>query len=189
MKVRPEASGGVAFELSPKETALPQPRSPFRIKKLLVPVDFSSCSAKAVRYAVELAGQFDSDIVLMHAAQVYLPSSDMMVTIDTEAVCRDIRENAMKDLMSMREQIDADIKCHTMVTSGRAYSEIVQAAKDLDVDMIVMSTHGRTGLSHTFLGSTTERVVRHAPCPVLVVREREHDFLSAEAEPFHRQRT
>ena len=71
----------------------------------------------------------------------------------------------------------ASIGAEALVRAGQPYYEITTAAKELDVDLIVITTHGRTGLKHALLGSTAERVVRHAPCPVLTVREREHDFI------------
>jgi universal stress protein A len=61
---------------------------------------------------------------------------------------------------------------------GVPYHEIVQAGQQFKADLIVLGTHGRTGLQHVFMGSTAERVVRHAACPVLVVREREHEFIA-----------
>ena len=64
-----------------------------------------------------------------------------------------------------------------LVRYGRSFHEIAEAARTLKVDLIILSTHGYTGLKHALLGSATERVVRHAPCPVLVVREREHEFV------------
>ena len=66
----------------------------------------------------------------------------------------------------------------TLVRTGSPADEIVDAAKEMGVDLIILSTHGRTGLKHLLLGSMTENVVRRAPCPVLVVREREREFVS-----------
>jgi nucleotide-binding universal stress UspA family protein len=66
-----------------------------------------------------------------------------------------------------------------LVRNGRSFHEIVSAARSLKSDLIVISTHGRTGLSRALLGSTTERVVQHAPCPVLVVRPNEREFLKS----------
>ena len=64
---------------------------------------------------------------------------------------------------------------------GRSADEIINVAKEKDADLIIMSTHGYTGLKHAFLGSTTENVVRYAPCPVLTVRLKEHDFIAPAA--------
>ena len=70
-----------------------------------------------------------------------------------------------------------NVRGQALVRLGQPHREITEAAKELHVDLIVLATHGYTGLKHAFLGSTAERVVRHAPCPVLTVREREHDFV------------
>jgi len=72
--------------------------------------------------------------------------------------------------------IHRQVSTETSVRSGQPAFEIIEAAKVLPADLIIMSTHGRTGLKHVFLGSVTEHVVRQAPCPVLVVRDREHEF-------------
>ena len=69
------------------------------------------------------------------------------------------------------------MQCETLVRSGVAFDEIVKVARELKVDLIILSTHGHTGLKHGFLGSTAENVVRRAPCPVLVVREQAHEFV------------
>ena len=76
-----------------------------------------------------------------------------------------------------QEQVPAQFRANTLVRVGKPYHEITSAARELNIDLIVISTHGYTGLKHVVLGSTAERVIRHAPCPVLTVREREHDFV------------
>ena len=79
---------------------------------------------------------------------------------------------------TIKEQaLDRYLVERTVVDYGRSFQLIVDSARMLKVDLIIISTHGYTGLKHVLLGSTTERVVRHAPCPVLVVREGEHEFI------------
>jgi universal stress protein A len=73
--------------------------------------------------------------------------------------------------------VDKSITSEELVHIGRPYEEIITVAKEHKADLIIIATHGRSGLKHAFLGSTAERVVRHAPCPVLVVREREREFV------------
>ena len=75
-------------------------------------------------------------------------------------------------------RITTDIPRMTVVREGEPYAEIVAAARDLTVDLIVLSTHGRTGIAHVVFGSTAEKVVRHAGCPVLVIRDNEHEFVT-----------
>src|SRR6185295_13967182 len=87
-------------------------------------------------------------------------------------------KHGKKELRAMAERTSKKVPADSTLREGSSYHEIVTAAKELDVDMIIISTHGTRGLTHFFMGSTAERVVQHAPCPVLVVREREHEFIS-----------
>ena len=82
------------------------------------------------------------------------------------------------ELLTKQKAIKPEIVEKLLVRQGRSFHEIADAACTLKVDLIIISTKGYTGLKHALLGSTTERVVRHAPCPVLVVREREHEFVA-----------
>ena len=84
---------------------------------------------------------------------------------------------AKLEVLVKEKAINPDLVEKTLVRQGRSFHEIADAARTLQVDLIIISTHGYTGLKHALLGSTTERVVRHAPCPVLVVRPRAHEFL------------
>jgi len=74
-----------------------------------------------------------------------------------------------------------EVPFKAVVREGEPYAQIVAAAKELGIDLIVLSTHGRTGLAHVFMDSTAEKVVRYAPCPVLIVRQQEHEFLTQDA--------
>jgi nucleotide-binding universal stress UspA family protein len=178
MKVKPsDQSGGVAIELSPKESQIPLPASLFKLKKILAPVDFSECSAKALEYAEAMAKQFDAELILVHVTQQYMPVTELAI-VEMTTMLDEARAAEKKNLADLEASIDAHVDSRSITRSGQPYHEIITAAEELDVDLIVISTHGRTGLAHTFMGSTTERVVRHAKCPVLVVREREHDFLA-----------
>jgi nucleotide-binding universal stress UspA family protein len=82
-----------------------------------------------------------------------------------------------KELEIVRLTIGDAARSTTLLRTGQPHTEIVEAARELGADLIVLSTHGHTGLTHALLGSTAEKVVRHAPCPVLVVREKEHEFV------------
>ena len=76
-----------------------------------------------------------------------------------------------------RQEIDPGIAADALVRIGKPYAEIIHTANEWDIDLIIIATHGYEGLKHVFLGSTAERVVRHAPCPVLVVRQQEHELV------------
>lgn len=143
-------------------------------KKILVPLDFSKPSLRALDYAVELCRAHRGELVLVHAVetiyyaglgemygQVY-DSSTLMQEFAREA--RDQLERIAADLRKKR------LRVSTLLEIGTAPEVIVQAAKRSKADVIVISTHGRTGLAHVFLGSVSERVVRHAGCAVLTVR-------------------
>lgn len=142
----------------------------FTLKKILVPTDFSAESAKALRYASLLAEQFGATICLINVVETPSFISDMdnvYVLPSEESRAGDARTRLIK---LAREKIDELIPVNPQVRVGTPFQEIVKAAKALQTDVIVIATHGYTGLKHVLLGSTAERVVRHAPCPVLVVR-------------------
>ena len=157
----------------------------FRLNKILVPVDFSDFSTKAVDYALAFAEQFEARIILLHVVEpaVY-PESTMLVATALDDLNNDLRQVAQQKLSELRrERIGERAPSELLVRMGRAFSEIAAAAADLDVDLIILATHGYTGLKHVLLGSTAERVVRHAPCPVLTVRDPEHEFLKPPSAP------
>ncbi len=177
MNIKP-ANGGVVVQLGAKEAGLPgTSASPFRIQRILVPVDFSDCSRKALRYAIPFAQQFGASLTLLFVTQINYAVGEFGV-IDSplmEGQVRAAAELALDKLLA--EEIGGLVPATKQTRIGRPASEIAAAAKDLDADLIIISTHGHTGLKHVFLGSVTENVARVAPCPVLVVREEEHEFL------------
>ena len=156
------------------QTMSPQPL--FRLKKILVPVDFSDCSKKALQYAIPFVRQFAAELILVHVAQRYLPSGEL-ASLSTEFMQRELCDTGEKGLATLQQSLAEDVPCKTVLRVGQAHTEIIAVAAELEVDLIILSTHGRSGLAHVFLGSTTERIVRHARCPVLVVREVEHEFI------------
>ncbi len=183
MKFKPNNKpGGVIVELGPKETQLPGTSTAalpvFKLKKILVPVDFSECSDKALQYAIPFARQFDAELVLLHVVQPFVAMPEMP-SVDAALVQKQMRESGKKQLDALQQTIDEEITSRTLLRVGNPHVEIINAAKESGIDLIILSTHGRTGLAHVFLGSNAERVVRHAGCPVLIVREQEHDFVAA----------
>jgi universal stress protein A len=146
-----------------------------KLKSILVPLDFSAASEKALTYAVPLAKQFGAKITLLHVAALELYPNDFgFIPVDDAKFNRKAKERL--ELLGARV-IAPELLERTLVRKGVPFHEITNAAKQLHADLIVINTHGYTGLKHVFMGSTAERVVRHAPCPVLVVREREHEFV------------
>ena len=149
------------------------------LKRILVPVDFSPLSKKALLYATRLAQQFNAEVALFHAIEPEVPSAFdgyMIVPPTRSNRSRPHPTGQLKALVSSVRNAGV-ARVTSSVRCGLAAIEIVEAAKGLDVDLIVIATHGYTGWKHFAIGSTAERVVRAAPCPVLVVREKEHEFV------------
>lgn len=152
-----------------------------RLKSILVPIDFSDLSKQALDYAVPFAQQFGARLTLLHvfepvAASAFPALARLVLENDkVVAACKTELDRLVKE-----KGIPPKLVEKALIRVGRSYVEIADAARTLKVDLIIISTHGYTGLKHTFLGSTTERVVRHAPCPVLVVRENQHEFVNAQ---------
>jgi universal stress protein A len=191
MKVKPvPKQSKVTVELKPSDDRLLEKSavvslstSPFRLKKILVPVDFSECSNRALDYALAFAGQCDARLILLHVVEpAAYPESYMLVATALDDLNNDLLRRAERRLAELsRDKIGDRVKCESLVRTGQAYAEIAAAARELEADLIILATHGYTGLKHVLLGSTAERVVRHAPCPVLTVRDPEHGFLEAPA--------
>jgi universal stress protein A len=142
------------------------------LKKILVPVDFSECAWAALRHATLWADRCGAELHFLHVVRVpwYLspPRSSGEEHHALEIVARIKAEAAMvRFIESINSQSDRAVS--SSVTHGTPRNVILDIAELNDYDLIVMGTHGRTGLTHLFLGSTTEGVVRRAPCPVLTV--------------------
>lgn len=154
---------------------------PVKLRKILVPVDFSHCSLKALRYAAPLAEQAGAFVHLLHAVEP-ISSISGVQALPLMLSDEELESQARGRLTAIAQHnVKPFVQENVRVEIGRSYDEIVKAARDLDADLIVISTHGFTGIKHVLIGSTTERVVRHAPCPVLVVRVREHEFVRTDA--------
>jgi nucleotide-binding universal stress UspA family protein len=143
-----------------------------RYERILCPVDFSPFSKAALDEAAALASGMKSQLRILHAYQnpaFVLPMSGY-VGPTAEMVAR-MRQQLGHELEALAQQPRSEgIKVETAVIEGIAYSSIVDYAKEWSADLIVMGTHGRSGLSHALTGSVAERVVRLAPCPVLITR-------------------
>jgi len=183
MKARPNKNReGVVLEVNRRDESLMAEAestrpSPFRLKHVLVPIDFSDCSRKALRYAIPFAREHGAAITLLYV----VPAGSSLGEyggLEYAAVQDDLRDSGGKQLVELATtEVGKTVPVDTQVRTGSPTREILQAARELPADLIVVSTHGRTGLQHVFLGSVAEHVVRRAPCPVLVVREREHEFV------------
>ena len=152
------------------------------LKTILVPSDFSECSDAALRYGLELARRFNADLHLLHVVQdpVTQPWAAEGFSVPVFEVVDEWRARAVERLAAAVPEADrARVTIVSVVATP--YAEILDYAAGHGVDLIVMGTHGRSGVSHLLLGSIAERVVRRAPCPVLTVRQPQHGFVEAEA--------
>ena len=181
MKAKPTTKPGtVLLEVKPEDELFlesARPETPFRIRNILVPIDFSNCSRKALRYALALAEGHETSITL-----VYVMYTPMLIgepsPSDHLQTSNETRANAQRELSALAAtEVRGQVIAKSLVRAGSPPVEILKVAQNISADMIVISTHGRTGLKHALLGSVTEHVVRRAPCPVLVVREHEHECI------------
>ena len=141
------------------------------MKKILVPVDFSSCSREGLRYAIAFANEFEAEIILLHATYLgYIYSCEGTAIYDIPGLQKAARKTAERKMRELVRSLDfGAVKFETAFTDGSPVVDICAFAKDHDVDLIITSTHGFTGFTHVLIGSVAEQVVRHAPCSVLVV--------------------
>lgn len=144
----------------------------FRLERIVVPIDFSSLSKDAVPYATLLAKQFGAEILLLHVVERF-PIDAILGRGLMNEVTVPLMKQAEVNLEQMATELaqSTGVKTSAIVRDGSPFENICLAAKSLNADLIVLTTHGYTALKHVWLGSTAERVVRQAPCPVLVVRE------------------
>jgi nucleotide-binding universal stress UspA family protein len=146
------------------------------IRNILVPIDFSEMSIQAIEAAENLACRFGARIYLVHVQDATYPAGFMaptpMMTGDVIAIHHENEKSLRKRLRDLAARLDLSPDDCRVLTTAPAFDAICGLARELSIDLIVMPTHGRTGLKHLFLGSTAERVVQHSPAPVFVVRKR-----------------
>jgi len=142
-----------------------------RCKKILAPTDLSKLSLPAIRYALELGLEQDAEVMIYH-----------VLSEDGDLFGKDSRLNPASALLPRQKELLHDfikenfadmfdkVKIRQVVDAGKPYNKIVAAAAEGNADLIIMSTHGRTGIKQVMLGSVTAQVVAHADCPVLSIR-------------------
>jgi nucleotide-binding universal stress UspA family protein len=147
-----------------------QTRNGFQLTKILVPTDFSECSKIAFSYATGLTRDFKAELRLVHVINPHwYPLGDKYSSLDAAQLMEDASRAAHKQMRSMAAT--SNVRHSVSVIQGLPATEICHAANE-DVDLIVISTHGRTGIGHILIGSIAEHVVRQAHCPVLVIPAR-----------------
>ncbi|MBU1115279.1 MAG: universal stress protein [Bacteroidetes bacterium] len=143
------------------------------IKKILVPIDFSDYSKKALQYTVAFAKQFSAEVNLVYVIEpVVYPADLSMGQMVIPQVEVDLSIKSKEELEQLaKTEIGSTLKYNIIIKSGKPFMEIIEAASEIDADLIIIATHGHTGVEHLLFGSTAEKVVRKAPCPVLTIRE------------------
>lgn len=148
----------------------PDRDAPEDVDRVVVPVDFSTGTEAALRIAAELAATFDVPIELVHAVEP-IPYVQMAypIAVDNE----EFKTHAQGRMESLAADLDVPVEVRTSTVIGMAEDVVIEVAGQSSSPLVVMSSHGHTGLARVLLGSTTERLLRKAPCPVLVVRGEE----------------
>jgi nucleotide-binding universal stress UspA family protein len=143
-----------------------------QIRTILLTTDLTEQSQKAVESTLTLARKFEAKIVLTYVGDLFLPSPDSSyLALDIDRLKKELHEHGRQQLTEWARKHLSGFDVELEVPLGVPDIEIVNLARRCKADLIVMAPHGRGFISHLILGSTTERVVRRAPCPVLVVRE------------------
>jgi nucleotide-binding universal stress UspA family protein len=149
-----------------------------QIKTVLFPTDFSQGARAAMDYAVSLAQDYKAKLILLYViqdisiAEWYIPSS-----ISAADLVEDMQKSAEQEMDKWGSEVGANVAMvERIVTRGVPFVEIIRIAKEQNADLIVIGTHGRTGIDHMLFGSTAEKVVRKSPCPVLTVRMAGREF-------------
>ncbi len=151
------------------------------LKNILYPTDFSDLSLKACKYAVSFTEAHQAQL---HCIHVVDEAYQYWVSLGPESIpmgppAEDLTGLAEKQLTEFKSSHLGGLKKEPITEAlfGRPFVRICDYARDQHIDLIVIATHGRSGISHALMGSTAEKVVRKAPCPVLTVRDPEHDFV------------
>ena len=150
-----------------------------QIRTILLPTDFSECGNFALSYAASLARTFQATIICLNVIEPIVPTvgySGMTESMPIADITEQLEDSAERELPKLAECEDcAGLNVDEVVVHGDAAPEIVRVAKERGADLIVIASHGRTGLGRILFGSTAEAVVRHAHCPVLVVKPPQED--------------
>jgi nucleotide-binding universal stress UspA family protein len=148
--------------------------SALQLRKILLPTDFSGCANYALPYAAAIARATGAEIICVHVVEPIVPAvgysglAEPMPMADISEQLEDSAERELPELADCEELNGLEVE--EAIVHGDAAAEIVRVAGEREVDLIVISSHGRTGLGRIIFGSTAEAVVRHASCPVLVVK-------------------
>jgi nucleotide-binding universal stress UspA family protein len=157
----------------------PTSQLPIALKRILVPIDFSDYSKDALKYAIPFACQFKASIDLIYVVEpIIYPADFSFGQVGFPNIEEELQKRGKKQLKNLIKNKKAEKIFRKMVVrTGKPFYEINQYALEENIDLIIIATHGHSGMEHILFGSTAEKVVRKAPCPVLVVRTGEHEFV------------
>jgi len=153
-----------------------------RLKKVLLPTDFSESARHAFTYGLSFAREYEAELVLLHVVEnLTVGYASDLFPVPMAEVFQEISGYAKAELARLGEEARGrGVSVQELVVQGKPSVEIIRFAAENQVDMIVLGTHGKGVLDQALFGSTTERVVRRAPCPVLTVRPAEHEFVEGD---------
>ena len=154
-------------------------QAPIHIQRILVPIDFSVHSKNALKYAIPFAQTFKASIDLLYVVEPTIYPADFSFgQIGFPNIEEELRTRGSEELENlMTKEIGGKVRSRKIVRTGKPFYEINQYALEENMSLIIIATHGHTGMEQILFGSTAEKVVRKAPCPVLVVRSGEHEFV------------
>ncbi|MDD8058864.1 MULTISPECIES: universal stress protein [Shewanella] len=142
-----------------------------RTRNILWPTDFSDTASHALRYAIEMANLYNVGIRILNVVDQPLGDENYMVlAITPEELAKSMEDAAAKQMHELLAQLKTDLKIETVIRRGDAVTEILAEANGEDIGMVVIASHGRTGLSHFLHDNVAEEVANKAKCPVLVVK-------------------
>lgn len=149
------------------------------ITRIVVPVDFSEYSKNAFRYAIDFARTFDAEMILVYVIEpIIYPADFSFGQVALPSMERELQERGLDQLQSLiSKEVPPGLRARAVIRSGKPFVEIIQLAKEEQADLIIIATHGHSGIEHVLFGSTAEKVVRKSPCPVLSIRSPEREFV------------
>ena len=153
-----------------------------KLRKVLVPTDFSESARHALTYGISFAREYEAELTLLHVVEnLTVGYASDLFPVPMAEVFQEISGYAKVELAKLGAEVrKRDVAVAEQVVQGKPSAEIIRFARETEVDMIVLGTHGKGMLDQALFGSTTERVVRRAPCPVLTVRLAEHEFVDGD---------
>jgi len=150
-----------------------------QISRIVVPIDFSEYSKKAFGYAVDFAQTFRAELILVYVVEpVIYPADFSFGQVALPSMGRELHDRGKTQLESLIEKgVPDNVSARYLLRSGKPFVEIIKVAKEEDAQLIIIATHGHSGIEHALFGSTAEKVVRKAPCPVLSIRSPDREFV------------